>query len=173
MLSTLPSSSSHHHSHPLYSPSFCAKIHCPPSQKFISAPSNPLSPTDLTLPSHSPLTCLHTIPHSYTLITCSPTYYTKFTQLQLPAIPDTITLHCNRNTPKHTQGPQKPAAPATTSPTHPPHFPLPLLVPPYSTPQISIASLTNVNPSNSTAYRYYHKEVFYIIYKLIGQVLYL
>jgi SMC interacting uncharacterized protein involved in chromosome segregation len=44
-------------------------------------------------------------------------------------------------------------------------------VPPYPTPQISIPSITNVNPSSPTAYRYYHQGIFCIThnyYELIG-----
>jgi hypothetical protein len=55
----------------------------------------------------------------YTLTTCWPTYCTNFTQPQPPIIPDTSTLPYNRNTPKHTQGPQNPAAPILLLPlTH-------------------------------------------------------
>jgi hypothetical protein len=57
------------------SPSFVLK-----SIAFLSAPSYPLSPSDLTFPSHSPSPCHQTIPPSYKLITCWPTYYTNFTQ---------------------------------------------------------------------------------------------
>jgi hypothetical protein len=40
-------------------------------------------------------------------------------------------------------------------------------VPPYLTPQISIASITNVNPLTPTAYRYYHQSIFCITHKLL------
>jgi hypothetical protein len=106
---------------PLHSPSFsCAKIHCSHSQ-LLFLPLLTHSPPALTFPSHSPPTCHHTTPPSHTLTACWPTYYTNFTQPQLPAIPDTSTLHySNRNTPKHTQEPQNPAASTLLSPlTHP------------------------------------------------------
>jgi hypothetical protein len=91
---TLPSSSSHPSWLPLHSPSFsCAKIHCSPPQQLVL----PLLIHSLPQPSPSPLilphsTCHQTTPPSYTLITCWPTYYTNFTQPQIPAIPNTSTL---------------------------------------------------------------------------------
>jgi hypothetical protein len=50
---------------------------------------------------------------------------------------------------------------------------LPILLPatPFSaiisTPQISIASLTNINPPIPISYTYCHQVVFYITYKLL------
>jgi hypothetical protein len=106
-------------------------------------------------PSHPPPTCHQTTSLSYTLITCWPTYCNNLTQPQPPAIPDTSTLHYNnRNTPKHTQGPQNSAAPThITSLTHTPRFPHPLLVPPYPISQSFIAILTNVNSPIPTVCR--------------------
>jgi hypothetical protein len=134
VLSTSPSLSFHPYSHPLHFPSFsCAIIHCFPSQLLF-----------LPLLIHS-LPCIHLSlqtspnlsPHYPSLLhthTWWPTYYTNFTQPQPPAIPDTSTLHYNRNTPKHTQGPKNPAVftplPPLTYPTsclpfycHPNQFP--------------------------------------------------
>jgi hypothetical protein len=166
ILLTLPPSSSHPYCYPLHSPSFSyAKIHSSPSQLLflpllihflhLPTPSPPILPQP---PTRLPLPPMH-----YHLLT----YYTNFTQPQPPAIPDTSTLHYNRNTPKDTQGPQTSADPTQLVPLT---YPLTssLLVSPYPTPQISIASLTNVNPPPTpTAYRYYHQGVFYIIYKLL------
>jgi hypothetical protein len=79
----------------------------------------PFSPTLSPCP-HLPLpfslTCHQTTPPYYTLTTCWLTYYTNFTQPQPPAISDISTLHYNRNTPKHTQGPQNLTAPTELHP---------------------------------------------------------
>jgi hypothetical protein len=89
----------------------------------------PLSPTlspAHTFLSHSPPPCHQTTPPSYTLTTYLPAYCTNCTQTQSPAVPDTSSLHYNRNTPKHIQGPQKPSSPHIASTTHltpPPAFP--------------------------------------------------
>jgi hypothetical protein len=85
-------------------------------------------PPVLTLASHSPPTCHQTNPVSYTFITWWLTYYNNFTQPQTSAIPTTSTLYYNnRNTPKHTQGPQNPTAPALL-----PSLTTPLLTSPFS-----------------------------------------
>jgi hypothetical protein len=42
--------------------------------------------------------------------------YTNCTQPQPPAIPDTSTLHFNKNPPKHAQGPQNPTVPILLPP---------------------------------------------------------
>jgi hypothetical protein len=96
---------------------------------YFSAPFHPYFLPALTFPYHSPQTCHDTIPPSYTLSTCWPTYYTNFTQTQtlqsLTQSPYTTTeMHTNT----HTRA-TKPSSPCTASPTHPPHFPPPLLVP--------------------------------------------
>jgi hypothetical protein len=85
----------------------------------------------LTLPFFP--TCHQTTPPFYILTTCWPTYYTNFTQVQLPEISDSNTLYYNnRNTLKYTQGPQNPAAPTL----------LPNSATPYSASTFS-ATLTN------------------------------
>jgi hypothetical protein len=74
------------------------------------------------------LSSLNLSPHppSYTLTTCWLTYYTNFTHPQPPEIPDTSTLHHNnRNTSKHTWGPQNPVAPILLLPLTHPTFCLP------------------------------------------------
>jgi hypothetical protein len=116
----------------LTSPSFSLLLLCEnPLHSFLMtlcAPSHPLLTPACTLPSHSPPTCHQTIPPSYTLTTCWPTYYTKFTQPQPPTIPDTSTLHYNnrKNTQTHTRA-TKPSSPHTTSPS-----PTPLPTTPFS-----------------------------------------
>jgi hypothetical protein len=80
----------------------------------LSAPSHPLNPpsslTLLTSPNLSPqyLFLLHTYHPMTSLL------YKLYTT-PAPVIPYTSTLHYNRNTPKHTQGPQKTAAPISLS----------------------------------------------------------
>jgi hypothetical protein len=129
VLSTSPLLSSHPYSHPLHSPSFaCAKINYSPSNYSFYHFSSTLSPCLHRLFSFSPAGH-HTTPPSYTLTTYWPTYCTNFTQSQPLEVPDTSTLHFNRNVPKHTRA-KKPSSPDIASPTHPPHFPPSLLVPP-------------------------------------------
>jgi hypothetical protein len=85
----------------------------------LSAPSHPLFPVFTSPFYHSP-TCHHTTPPSYTLTTYWLAYCSNCTQPLLPSISDTNTLCYNRNTRKHTQGPQNPAA---TIPLNPPTHP--------------------------------------------------
>jgi hypothetical protein len=150
ILSTLPSSSSHPSSHPLHSPSlYCAKIHCSPSKLLIpplhthslplSLPSPSILPQTVKRlplpPIHSPPADQPTIPTLHNPNSCNPWHkhpipqQQKYTQTYTRAI--------------------KTSSHYTTFPTHLPHFHPPLLVPPYPMPQTSIASLTNVNFSNS------------------------
>jgi hypothetical protein len=141
ILSALPSPSSHLYSHSLHSPSFSFPTTLSDPSQLLSPPFSPPPPFLLNLsPHYSP----------YTLTTCWPTYYTNFTQPQPPTIPDTSTLHYNRNTLKHTQGPQNPVAhtllPSLTQPLPASQFSATL-----TNSQISIAILTNVNPSTPTA----------------------
>jgi hypothetical protein len=119
ILSPLPSQSSHLYSYHFHSPSFsCAKIHCYPSQLLflpllihyfaLPSTSSPIPPQTVTRLSLPPTDSL--------LI--KPLY--QLTQPQPLPIPDTSTLHYNRNTPKHTQEPQNPAAHTLLPPlTHP------------------------------------------------------
>jgi hypothetical protein len=136
----------------LHSPSFsCATIHSSHSQLLILPLLIHFSPPVFTYPSKPPPTCHHTTPPSYTLTACRLLYHINFTQPKHPAIHHRSTLHYNnRNIPKHTQGTQKPAAPTLLPPLTHPTYNLPFL-PPYPTPQISVASLTNFNPLTSTA----------------------
>jgi hypothetical protein len=96
--------------------------------------SSTFSPV-FTTHSDPPPTCHQTTPPSYTITTCWLAYCTNCTQPQPSVIPDTNTLHYNRNIPKHTQGPQNPAALIPLNlPTH--HFPTPsFLGPPLPIPQ--------------------------------------
>jgi hypothetical protein len=104
----------------------CATIHYFPSQLLFL----PLLFHSLPLPSplfHPPSTCHYTTLHFYTLITCRQIYCTNFIKPQPLAIPDTNTLHySNRNTLKHTQGPQNSAAPSALPPLthHTSHLPI-------------------------------------------------
>jgi hypothetical protein len=116
-------------SHSIHSPSFFCTIHCSPSQLLL-----PLLIHCLPLPSPPP-TSHQTTPPSYTRIMCWPTYCTNFTQPQPPPIPDTSTLHYNRNAPKHTQGPQHPAASTSL-----PRLPTPL---PTSSFSATLTNFTN------------------------------
>jgi hypothetical protein len=151
---------------PLHSPSSsCAKIHCCPPQQLvlpllIHTVHHPL-PSPRILP--QPVTRLPSLLHTCDLLT---NLLNQCYTPQTPAIPNTSTIyHNNRNTPKHTQGLRKPAAPTLLPPlTHPT---LDRGVPPYPIPQISIASLTNINSPTPTAYRYYHQGLSYITYKLL------
>jgi hypothetical protein len=91
----------------------------------VSAPSPPLFSIFTSLSYPSP-TCHHTTSPSYTLITHWLDYCTNCKQPQHPPIPDISTHHYNnRNTHKHTQGPQKPTAPIHV-PLPNPHLPQPL-----------------------------------------------
>jgi hypothetical protein len=91
----------------------------------LSALSYLLSPPVFTSPSNPPPTSHCTTPPSYTLTTRWLAYSANFTQPQPPVIPDTCTLHYNRNISKHTQEPQNlaapiPLTPLTHSTSHPP-----------------------------------------------------
>jgi hypothetical protein len=78
----------------------------------LSASSHPLSPCHhLPFPS-SPI-LLPYAPPSYKLTTCWLAYWPT---TPFPAIPDTSTLHYNRNIPEHAQGQQNPAAPIPLPP---------------------------------------------------------
>jgi hypothetical protein len=123
----------HHHYLliPILTPSFSLLLLCyNPLFSFsttLSAPSYLLSSLAFTFPSYSPLTCHHTNPPSYTFTNCCPDYCTNFTQLQTPAIRDTLQQQIYTQThPRAT----KPINLHITSPTHPPYFLLPLLVSP-------------------------------------------
>jgi hypothetical protein len=94
-------------------------IHCSPSQLlFLPLLIHYLSlllPPPLIL--LQPVTTLPLLLHTHRLLA---NLCTNFTQSQPPAILDTSTLHYNRSTPKHTQGPKNPAAPTPLPPlTHP------------------------------------------------------
>jgi hypothetical protein len=155
------------YSYPLHFPSFsCATIHCSPSQLFFL----PLLIQSflclhlsllLSFPNLSQLypSLLHTH-HSVTSLLSQP--YTP----PAPAIPDTSTLHYNnRNTSKHTQGPQNPATPILLPlSTHPFSHTL-FLVPHLPITHISISSLITITFPTPTVYRYYLRGVFYIICK--------
>jgi hypothetical protein len=75
----------------------------------------PFSPILLPQPSPSPPILPHLVTRlTHPLTHSSPTeqYYSNFTQLHTPAIPNTSTQYYNnRNTPKYIQKPQNPAAP--------------------------------------------------------------
>jgi hypothetical protein len=108
----------------------------------------PFSPTLSPCP-HLPLpTCHQTTPPTYILI---PLTNQPKPLLSLTQAPSTTTeIHPN------THKDHKNQQPLTDSTTHPPYFPPPPVVPPYPNPQISIASITNVNSTNPSAYIYYH-----------------
>jgi hypothetical protein len=137
VLLILPSLFSYPYSYPLHFPSFSyVAIYCSPSQ-LLFLPLLIHSFPVFTSFSHPPPTCHHTIPPSYTLTTHRLTYCTNFTQPQRPAIPDTITLHYNnRNTTKHTQGPQNPVAPITLPQSLTPFLASTFLVPPFNSPNL-------------------------------------
>jgi hypothetical protein len=82
-------------------------IHCSPFQ-LLFLPFLIYSLTHSQFPSYPLPTCHHTNSPSFTLITCLLSYCKNCTQPQPPAIPDTGTLHDNRNTPKHTPLPTRP-----------------------------------------------------------------
>jgi hypothetical protein len=106
-----------------------------------------LSPSlHLSLPSSANLSPHYSsLLHTHHMLT-NPLYQLYTTQP--PPIPDTSTLHYNRNTTKHTQGTQNQAAPMSLLPlTHPSScFPFSTTLP---ISQISIASLTSITPTNS------------------------
>jgi hypothetical protein len=151
ILSTLPSSSSHRHSHFLHSPSLsCAKIHrrflpnsfvCPFSSIFSPCAHLP-QPFSPNLSSGYPsLLCTH---HLLTNLLYQLLHNPSPVQ-SLTQAPYTITTEIHPNNTRAT----KPSSPHTPSPTHLPHFLPPPLVLPYLSPQISIASLTIVYLPNS------------------------
>jgi hypothetical protein len=163
ILSTLPSSSSHPYS-PLHSSSFCAKLHCSPSQllflPFLLHSQLPPSPSPPILPqpvSRIPLPPTHSPPADQPT---TPILHNPNSLQYLIQAPYTTTTEIYPNTYKCHK---------TQQPLYDfPHSPTPLPSSPFSatltkfTPQISIASLINVNPLTPTAYRYYHCGVFYI-----------
>jgi hypothetical protein len=126
-----------------------------------------LSP-DLTIPSHSPPTCHQITPsllHTHHLLTnLQYQFYTTST----PCNPrhKHPPLQKQKYTQTHTRT-TKTSSTLTASPNHLPHFPPPLLVPPYPTPQISIASLTNINPSNSHCLKILPPRGLHVTYKLL------
>jgi hypothetical protein len=128
VLLTSPSLFSYLYSYPLHFP--CVTIHCSFSQ-LLFLPLLIHSLPVFTNPFYPSPTCQNTTPPSYTLTTHWLAYCSNCTQHQPPEIPDTSTLHYNnRNTPKHTQRPQKPTAPYPfpnpPSPfSHPIFYPLP------------------------------------------------
>jgi hypothetical protein len=132
LLSTPISQFSYPYSHLLHSPFFsCTTIHSFPSQLlFLPLLIHSFPCLYLSLPSSPNLSPhYHSLLHTQYLLTIP-------TQPQPPAIPDTSTLHYNnRNTPKHTQGPQNPATPITLNPPNQSFFYTPFfLVPPLSIP---------------------------------------
>jgi hypothetical protein len=119
---------SYPYSYPLHFPSFFfVIIYCSPSQLLCLLFSSTLCPI-FTSPSYPSPTFHHTAPPSYTLTTHWLTYCTNWTHPEPPVIPDRLTLHYNRNAPKHTQGLQNTVTLIPSSPTH-----SPLFFPPFST----------------------------------------
>jgi hypothetical protein len=97
---------SYPHSHTLHSPS------CPILQSLVHLTNYSFCPFSSIL---SPDFIFHSYPPQpvTTLPSWSAAYSTNCTKQQPPAIPDKNTLYYNRNTPKHTQGPQNTATPIT------------------------------------------------------------
>jgi hypothetical protein len=159
-LSTLPSSFSHSYSHALHSPSFsCAKIYCSPPQQVVllllTQSLSQTSPSPLILPqpvNRLPLPPTHSSTADQPTI---PTLHNPKPLQSLTQAPSTITTEIHPNTHKDHKNSNSHTASLTHSPFFPPHP----LVPPYLTPQISIAT--------PTAYRYYHQGVAYITFKLL------
>jgi hypothetical protein len=126
-------------------------------------PSHPLCPPAHTFPSHSPLTCHQTtLPSSIHSLFADQPPIPTFTQSLTQAPYTTTEIYPNTHKDHKTQQP----------PHCFPHSPIPLLASPssaYPTSHISTASLTNVNSSTPTAYRYYigDQGVSYIMYKLL------
>jgi hypothetical protein len=167
ILSTLPSSSSHPHSQPLHFPSFsCAKVHCSPSQQL----ALPLLTHSFSWPSLSPPILPNLSPDCPFLLHTHYLMINPLYQLHKTLNPCNLwhsTLHYNNiNSSKHTQDHKNQKLLNFFSHSHTPLPTTPFSVT-YPTPQISIASLTNINPPTPTTYRYYHQGVFYTAYKLL------
>jgi hypothetical protein len=161
VLLALPSLFSYPYSYLLHFPTFsCATIHAlPPNYSFYPfsstlSPSSPPCPILPNLSSHY-LSLLHT-QHALTSL-----LYQLYTT-PAPVILDTSTIHDNRNTPKHTEGPQKPAAPISLP--HPSPFPSPLFSAIFTNSLKPITSLVKITPTTPTLYGYYHQKVLYIIF---------
>jgi hypothetical protein len=145
-----------------------AKFIAPLPQNLLCPFSSTLSPSPhLALPFSQ--TCHQTIPPFYTLITFWTTSHNPnpLNPLHKHSLPQQ-----HKYTQTHIRS-TKASKPHTGSLTHPLHLLSLTLVPPCPTPQISIASLTNINPPKSHCFFFWCcQNIYYNSFRSLGAELF-